>query len=246
MVITPEIKPHFAHIIRMIFDFLASIQLMAKVRQILMMPIYEHCQDNYHSKIGCQFKALNFRARIDIVLLNSTFQLYMHVSEHASNPIFTQTIQRYFNQRVARCYQNYKIIKGFLCMIFTDLYQLLSVPEMIHFEIGIVQSKFLFAHGNQEELDRMAINMRLNIELMLEHFDFNDGGKYLAVKFIDPVSKVFKIIRFVKEPDQQVLQPDPPLMNIEYNQKIRQNTQSFMKFLTKVVLMMTLKIEELY
>lgn len=201
MLVKQEMKPHLAHIVKMIFDFLASIQLMAKVRQILLMPIYERCQDNYHSKIGCQFKSINFRARIDIVLLNSTFQLYMHVSEHATNPIYTQAIQKYFNQRVARCYQNYKVIKGFLCMIFTDLYALLSVPELMHFEIGIVPGKFLFAHTNQDELDRMAQDKRLNIEFVLEQFDFNEGGNYIAIKFIDPVSRVFKILRFVKEPD---------------------------------------------
>lgn len=43
-----------------------------------------------------------------------------------------------------------------------------------------------------------------------------------------------------------MLMPDPPLMNPEYNQKVRQNPQSFMKFLNKVTLLMTLSIEELY
>jgi hypothetical protein len=101
---------------------------------------------------------MNFRGRIDIVFYQGSFQLYMHVTEHCQhNNLISMAIQQYFNRRIGKCFTNYNIIKGFLAMIFTKLYELISVPELLHFEIGIAPDRiFLFPHTDQAKLNALA------------------------------------------------------------------------------------------
>jgi len=51
-------------------------------------------------------------------------------------------------------------------------------------------------------------NRRLNIELVLDQFDFQDNGRFFAIKFIDPETNLYRVLRFVKDPVNNEIMPE--------------------------------------
>lgn len=144
--------------------------------------------------------------------------------------------------RLARSFSNYKCIKGFLGLILTSLYQYISVLELIHFEINLCPKPFYCTHTHQEELEALMSKRCLNIEMVLDQFDFSEQGNFFAIKFIDPKTRLFRIIRFIKDPLQGHIEPE----NF-YNQKYYKTVhdRSIGKFLPKLLLLMTFPLHEL-
>jgi hypothetical protein len=44
----------------------------------------------------------------------------------------------------------------------------------------------------------------LNIEMMIDTFDFQEDGDRFSIKFIDPNSGIFKIVNFVKNSSMEI------------------------------------------
>lgn len=59
-----------------------------------------------------------------------------------------------------------------MALTLTNLYSLLGVTELIHFELPQSHQLFISQHNNQVALDALMKNRRLNIELVLDQFDF--------------------------------------------------------------------------
>ena len=51
-------------------------------------------------------------------------------------------IEIYFNSKLARAFNNYKLHKGFTAMILTNLYLYLNVAELLHFELPMNPNPF--------------------------------------------------------------------------------------------------------
>jgi hypothetical protein len=81
---------------------------------------------------------------------------------------------------------------------------------------------------------------------VFESFDFKEGGNFFAIKFYDPVSRLSKIINFVKDRSTHLINPDPRLLNPDFNSAVQQNLPFYNKFLNKLLLIMTLRIEDIY
>ncbi len=173
------------------------------------------------NKLGCKFYTEYFTGHIDMVVMHRTFCIYLTVDGGQQNQKMAQAIQNYFNQRLQKCFYNYKALKGFLGMILTTLYEYLSVDELIHFDSlqfhqGTIKT-FYRQHTNQADLDRLMKNQKLNIEIVLDQFDFQEEGKYFSLKFIDPQTSLYKIIRFTRSQDNPDINPEG-LMNPAYKE----------------------------
>jgi hypothetical protein len=185
----------------------------------------------------------NFTGRIDIIILNKTFQLHFSDCEvpQMFKPV-SYAIAKYFNKKLSRCFYNYKNLKGFLGLILTKLYVYVSVTEMIHFEIGLTENPFYTQHSSQDELDKLMAKKNLNIEMVLDQFDFMEDGKYFSIKFIDPKIGLFRIVRFIMD-DQNIIHPahfvGPPYALIK-------NDPKYLKFLHKLLYLCTLNLNDLY
>ena len=128
-------------------------------------------------------------------------------------------------------------------MILTSLYQLIGVTELIHFELPQSPSVFYTQHSNQQALDKLMSIRRLNIELVLDQFDFQDNGRFFAIKFIDPETNLYRVLRFVKDPTNMEIMPEnflnPAIANAINNLENK-------KFLWRLVLLRTFPLSELY
>ena len=163
-----------------------------------------------------------------------------------------KSLQTYFNQRLSKCFYNYKAVKGSLGMILTSLYEYLSVDELIHFDSpqfhNALQKTFYRQHTNQNELDRLMSTQKLNIEIVLDQFDFQEDGKYFSLKFIEPQTKLFKVIRFTRREDTSDINPDG-LMNPLFKEQVMlaaRNNTGPPRFLQKLLFLMTYNLHELY
>lgn len=57
-------------------------------------------------------------------------------------------IANYFNTKLARCFYNYKNLKGFMGLILSRLYELIGIAELIHFEMPVKEDKFISPHSD--------------------------------------------------------------------------------------------------
>jgi hypothetical protein len=84
---------------------------------------------------------------------------------------------------------------------------------------------------------------RLNVEMVLDQFDFQDDGLFFAIKFIDPETNLYRIVRFVKNPDSLSIMPENfknPAIEMAINQL------EYQKFLWRLVLLRAFPLSELY
>ena len=86
-------------------------------------------------------------------------------------------------------------------------------------------------------------NRRLNIELVLDQFDFQEDGLFFAIKFIDPDTNIYRILRFVKDPSTMEIMPEN-FMNSEINAALTK--MECKKFLWKLLLLRTFPLNQLY
>lgn len=110
----------------------------------------------------------------------------------------SSAIEKYFYKKLAKSFYNYKNIKGFIGVLLTKLFTYIYSYELMHFELPMADSAyapFLSNHQNMEDLIRLYNQRKLSIELVLDAVDFQNG-KYFCVKFIDPDSLKYKIIKF--------------------------------------------------
>jgi hypothetical protein len=157
--------------------------------------------------------------------------------------MISDCIKNYFNRRLARCFYNYKALKGFMGLVLTNLYSLIGVTELIHFELPQSQQPFFSEHSNQAGLNALMKNRRLNIELVLDQFDFQEDGRFFAIKFIDPDTQIYRVLRFVKDPTTMEIMPEN-FLNSDINTAL--NKMECKKFLWKLLLLRTFPLNWLY
>jgi len=79
--------------------------------------------------------------------------------------------------------------------------------------------------------------------LVLDQFDFQEDGRYFAIKFIDPLTKMYRILRFVKDPNNLEIMPEN-FLNPSIDVAI--NKLEAKKFLWRIMLLRTFPLHELY
>ena len=97
-------------------------------------------------------------------------------------------------------------------------------------------------HSNQQELDEIICRRKLDIEFLMQSVD-TQNASFFCIKFIDPATQRFKIIKFSDDNGDGIYKPDG-LKNEKVNTLI--GTPVGGKFLKRVLNLMTLEFNELY
>ena len=91
-------------------------------------------------------------------------------------------------------------------------------------------------------------NQKLNIEIVMDQFDFTDDGKFFCLKFIDPKASMYRVIRFTRRDDTSDINPDG-FMNPKYKEMVlaaTKNDSHPVRFLNKLLILMSFNLQELY
>lgn len=103
------------------------------------------------------------------------------------------------------------MIKGVVAILTSKLIQIIYIYELIYFErtpLGTDASKmFMAVHSNQTDLNDLMMKSKLRIEFLMHTVD-TQSFRYFCIKFIDPKTARFKIVKFVDESQDGVYKPD--------------------------------------
>jgi len=91
-------------------------------------------------------------------------------------------------------------------------------------------------------------NQKLNIEIVMDQFDFTDDGKFFSLKFIDPKTNMYRVIRFTRREENGDINPDG-FINPKYKEMVLAATKSdghSVRFLSKLLILMSFNLQELY
>eukprot|EP00347_Sterkiella_histriomuscorum_P018481 403345353 len=230
-------------VVSTVFDFLSCTYLMMKVKSIM-----KHCHKDKQeitTNLDAKFQIHpepKFMGTFQTVVQNYQFKLKLMLE--SQKQVINQIVEKYFQEKLERCFYNYKALKGMVGILLTKVFSHTYIYELMYFELNpSTRQPFLTKHSLQEELDVMMLHKKLDIEIALEAVDYQTGKEFV-ITFIDKRTSRYKHVKFIESTPDQTYNPEN-FKNPKYLQYIQNPQQSNKKFLQRIVFLMTLDIDEL-